>query len=91
MKLRKPHWPGNGVSEENEDPGLCFVCGKVERLGSVGFPCSSLQPCHRLLHRHQHIVFQRGSVFVKIPICLGSLFLREAAGLKIWEALGETT
>lgn len=58
----------------------------MQRLGSVGLLCSSLPPCNGLLYKHKHVVvFQRGSVFVKIPICLGSLCLWEAAGLKIWE------
>lgn len=67
--------------------GFVLLAREAEWLGSVGFPCSSLQACRSLLYKHQHIVFQRGRVFVKIPICLGSLCLWEAAGLKIWEAL----
>lgn len=48
--------------------GFVLHAERVEWFGSVGIPCSSLQPCSNL---HQH-VFQRGSMFVKILLCLGS-------------------
>lgn len=42
----------------------------MECLGSDEFSGSSLQPCNSLLYKHQHIVFQSGSIFVKTPVCL---------------------
>lgn len=54
-----------------------------------GLPCNPEIVCFI----NASIVFQSGSVFVKIPISLGSLFIWEAADLKIWEVLAgkETT
>lgn len=86
---------GQGTVLQRTIKILDFVlfAGKVDWLGSAGCPCSLLQPCNSSLYEHWHVACQRGSVFVKIPVCLGRLRLREAAGLKIWEELAakETT
>lgn len=89
MKLWKCSCPGNGFHRKSRS--LCFVllAGKMEWLGSDEFSGSSLQPCNSLLYKHQHIVFQRGSVFVKTPVCLGSLCLWGVADQEIWEVLAK--
>jgi len=70
---------------------LVLLGGKAGWLGSAGFPLLHL--CSSALSKHQCFVFQRGVVFVEIPVCLGGLHVWEAAGPRLWEALAapETT
>lgn len=93
VKLRNLAGQGMVLQGKIKMLDLVLLSGKVEWLGSAGFPCSSVHPCNSSLYKHWHVIFQRGSLSLKIPIWLGSLCLREAAGLEIWEALSakETT
>lgn len=87
VKLRKPACPPRDWHFRGKWRCFVLLVGKAQRFGSVVLPCSSLQPWNGLLYKHKHVVvFQRGSMFVQIPICLGSLYLWGAAGLKVWEA-----
>lgn len=66
---------------------LFYLLGKWSGLVLMSFQdllCNSA-----IVYKHQHIVFQSGSVFAKAPVCLGSLWLWQVADQKIWEVLAK--
>lgn len=85
VKLRKPGWSGKWYFRGKLGSWALFcLLGRHSVLVLLAFSVLHCSPAS-LLYKHQYIAYWRGGVFVKIPICSGSLCSWEAADLKTCE------